>query len=201
MSGTALQTASCLTSRQVARWLTSQGNANERPQFDPAAFVRTKGRPVQALLMTEGLGEWDDELEDSHAPKLFYRNVAASVSERLALASAGHSTSRAAYLVSALVEARRSHQPPRNALAHPGIPAPGRPNRDERLVARPRKPSHVHPALNRRTLQRLHPRRRAPHHACPANLRRTAKWSLLTKDAPRNLLERRGFYPKDKKGP
>lgn len=41
--GTALQMASCLTNRQVAQWVTPQGVSDTRPQFDPAAFVRSKG--------------------------------------------------------------------------------------------------------------------------------------------------------------
>lgn len=40
--GTALQMASCLTNRQVAQWVTPQGAADTRPQFDPVAFVRSK---------------------------------------------------------------------------------------------------------------------------------------------------------------
>lgn len=41
--GTAPQMASCLSNRQVARWVTPQGEKDERPQFDPADFVRSKG--------------------------------------------------------------------------------------------------------------------------------------------------------------
>ncbi|MEW1812574.1 TraM recognition domain-containing protein [Pseudarthrobacter phenanthrenivorans] len=52
--GTALQMASCLTNRQVARWVTPQGEKDERPQFDPAAFVRSKGTLYS--LSKEGKG-------------------------------------------------------------------------------------------------------------------------------------------------
>ena len=52
--GTALQMASCLTNRQVARWVTPQGDKDERPQFDPAAFVRSKGTLYS--LSKEGKG-------------------------------------------------------------------------------------------------------------------------------------------------
>ena len=52
--GTALQMASCLTNRQVARWVTPQGENDERPQFDPAEFVRSKGTLYS--LSKEGKG-------------------------------------------------------------------------------------------------------------------------------------------------
>jgi type IV secretory pathway TraG/TraD family ATPase VirD4 len=52
--GTALQMASCLTNRQVARWVTPQGENDARPQFDPAAFVRSKGTLYS--LSKEGKG-------------------------------------------------------------------------------------------------------------------------------------------------
>lgn len=52
--GTALQMASCLTNRQVSRWVTPQGPADNRPQFDPAAFVRSKGTLYS--LSKEGKG-------------------------------------------------------------------------------------------------------------------------------------------------
>ncbi|MCQ9165494.1 type IV secretory system conjugative DNA transfer family protein [Arthrobacter sp. STN4] len=52
--GTALQMASCLTNRQVAQWVTPQGAADTRPQFDPAAFVRSKGTLYS--LSKEGKG-------------------------------------------------------------------------------------------------------------------------------------------------
>ncbi|MDQ1060397.1 hypothetical protein QFZ23_004298 [Arthrobacter globiformis] len=56
--------------------------------------------------MSEGLGEWDDELEDtaapaepaeedSDAPELFYPNVAEFVSKSLQTPTAGNSTCRA----------------------------------------------------------------------------------------------------------
>lgn len=46
---TALQMASCLPNRQVSRWVTPQGPADDRPQFDSAKFVRSKGtlQPLQ----------------------------------------------------------------------------------------------------------------------------------------------------------
>lgn len=52
--GTALQMASCLTNRQVARWVTPQSDDDQRPQFDPAAFVRSKGTLYS--LSKEGKG-------------------------------------------------------------------------------------------------------------------------------------------------
>ncbi|BCW86452.1 hypothetical protein NicSoilE8_41250 (plasmid) [Arthrobacter sp. NicSoilE8] len=52
--GTALQMASCLTNRQVAQWVTPQGDADARPRFDPAAFVRSKGTLYS--LSKEGKG-------------------------------------------------------------------------------------------------------------------------------------------------
>ncbi|UOD83455.1 type IV secretory system conjugative DNA transfer family protein [Paenarthrobacter ureafaciens] len=52
--GTALQMASCLTNRQVAQWVTPQGEKDNRPQFDPAAFVRSKGTLYS--LSKEGKG-------------------------------------------------------------------------------------------------------------------------------------------------
>lgn len=52
--GTALQMASCLTNRQVAQWVTPQGAADTRPQFDPAGFVRSKGTLYS--LSKEGKG-------------------------------------------------------------------------------------------------------------------------------------------------
>jgi type IV secretory pathway TraG/TraD family ATPase VirD4 len=52
--GTALQMASCLTNRQVSRWVTPQGPADDRPQFDPAAFVQSKGTLYS--LSKEGKG-------------------------------------------------------------------------------------------------------------------------------------------------
>jgi type IV secretory pathway TraG/TraD family ATPase VirD4 len=41
--GTAMQMASCLTNRQVARWVTPQGAPDPRPQFHPEDFVRGGG--------------------------------------------------------------------------------------------------------------------------------------------------------------
>ncbi|MEC3853088.1 type IV secretory system conjugative DNA transfer family protein [Paenarthrobacter ureafaciens] len=52
--GTALQMASCLTNRQVAQWVTPQGDTDVRPQFDPAAFVRSAGTLYS--LSKEGKG-------------------------------------------------------------------------------------------------------------------------------------------------
>ena len=52
--GTALQMASCLTNRQVAQWVTLQGDTDTRDQFDPAAFVRSKGTLYS--LSKEGKG-------------------------------------------------------------------------------------------------------------------------------------------------
>ncbi len=52
--GTALQMASCLTNRQVSRWVTPQGPVDNRPQFDPAKFVRSKGTLYS--LSKEGKG-------------------------------------------------------------------------------------------------------------------------------------------------
>jgi type IV secretory pathway TraG/TraD family ATPase VirD4 len=52
--GTALQMASCLTNRQIARWVTPQGDTDPRPQFDPAEFVRSRGTLYS--LSKEGKG-------------------------------------------------------------------------------------------------------------------------------------------------
>lgn len=52
--GTALQMASCLTNRQVAQWVTPQGAADTRPQFNPAEFVQSKGTLYS--LSKEGKG-------------------------------------------------------------------------------------------------------------------------------------------------
>nr|WP_235781319.1 TraM recognition domain-containing protein [Sinomonas notoginsengisoli] len=52
--GTALQMASCLTNRQIARWVTPQGEKDPRPQFAPAGFVRSKGALYS--LSKEGKG-------------------------------------------------------------------------------------------------------------------------------------------------
>lgn len=53
--GTAQQMASCLTNRQVARWVTPQGAANPRPQFRPEDFVRADGGTLYSLSK-EGRG-------------------------------------------------------------------------------------------------------------------------------------------------
>ncbi|MFC3690463.1 type IV secretory system conjugative DNA transfer family protein [Aquipuribacter hungaricus] len=55
--GTAQQMASCLTNRQVARWVTPQGGhraSDPRPHLDPAALVRDHG--TLYLLSKEGRG-------------------------------------------------------------------------------------------------------------------------------------------------
>lgn len=53
--GTAMQMASCLTNRQVARWVTPQGAADPRPQFRPEEFVRADGGTLYSLSK-EGRG-------------------------------------------------------------------------------------------------------------------------------------------------
>lgn len=53
--GTAQQMASCLTNRQVAAWVTPQGAADPRPQFNPEAFVRADGGTLYSLSK-EGRG-------------------------------------------------------------------------------------------------------------------------------------------------
>lgn len=53
--GTAMQMASCLTNRQVARWVTPQGAADPRPQFQPEEFVRADGGTLYSLSK-EGRG-------------------------------------------------------------------------------------------------------------------------------------------------
>ena len=52
--GTAQQMASCLTIRQVARWVTPQAGVDARPHFDPEAFVRARGTLYS--LSKEGRG-------------------------------------------------------------------------------------------------------------------------------------------------
>lgn len=52
--GTAQQMASCLTNRQVARWVTPDGPTDARRRFDPAAFVRSRGTLYS--LSKEGRG-------------------------------------------------------------------------------------------------------------------------------------------------
>ena len=52
--GTAQQMASCLTNRQVARWVTPQSAADHRRQFDAEAFVREGGTLYS--LSKEGRG-------------------------------------------------------------------------------------------------------------------------------------------------
>jgi hypothetical protein len=47
--------ASCLTNRQVARWVTPQGVADPRPQFRPEDFVRADGGTLYSLSK-EGRG-------------------------------------------------------------------------------------------------------------------------------------------------
>jgi len=53
--GTAQQMASCLTNRQVAAWVTPQGPADRRPQFNPEDFVRADGGTLYSLSK-EGRG-------------------------------------------------------------------------------------------------------------------------------------------------
>ncbi|PYF96369.1 Type IV secretory pathway, VirD4 component, TraG/TraD family ATPase [Georgenia satyanarayanai] len=53
--GTAQQMASCLTNRQVARWVTPQGVADPRRQFRPEDFVRADGGTLYSLSK-EGRG-------------------------------------------------------------------------------------------------------------------------------------------------
>ncbi len=53
--GTAMQMASCLTNRQVARWVTPQGPEDSRPQFRPAEFVQANGGTLYSLSK-EGRG-------------------------------------------------------------------------------------------------------------------------------------------------
>lgn len=53
--GTAQQMASCLTNRQVARWVTPRGMADPRPQFRPEDFVRD-GEGTLYSLSKEGRG-------------------------------------------------------------------------------------------------------------------------------------------------
>ena len=52
--GTAQQMASCLTNRQVARWVTPQGAVDHRRRFDPVAFVARGGTLYS--LSKEGRG-------------------------------------------------------------------------------------------------------------------------------------------------
>ena len=52
--GTARQMASCLTNRQVLRWITPTGPDDERPQFSPDDFVRAGGTLYS--LSKEGRG-------------------------------------------------------------------------------------------------------------------------------------------------
>lgn len=51
---TAMMKASCLRSRQVQRWVTRQGEHDDRPQFDPHAFVR--GPNTLYSVSKEGAG-------------------------------------------------------------------------------------------------------------------------------------------------
>ncbi|WP_345215523.1 TraM recognition domain-containing protein [Georgenia halophila] len=52
--GTAQQMASCLTNRQIARWVTHEGPAEARPQLDPVELVRDGGTLYS--LSKEGRG-------------------------------------------------------------------------------------------------------------------------------------------------
>lgn len=52
--GTAQQMASCLTNRQVSAWVTPTGAVDNRPQFNPEAFVRESGTIYS--LSKEGRG-------------------------------------------------------------------------------------------------------------------------------------------------
>lgn len=52
--GTAMQMAACLTNRSIAPWITRQGEDDDRPQFDPHAFVRSGGTLYS--LSKEGAG-------------------------------------------------------------------------------------------------------------------------------------------------
>ncbi|MCD2444372.1 TraM recognition domain-containing protein [Agromyces sp. SYSU K20354] len=52
--GTAQQMASCLTNRQIVRWVTAMDVVDTRPQLDPAAFVRDGGTLYS--LSKEGKG-------------------------------------------------------------------------------------------------------------------------------------------------
>lgn len=51
--GTAQQMASCLTNRQIATWVTPQGEADMRPQFHPEEFI-TQGTATLYSLSKEG---------------------------------------------------------------------------------------------------------------------------------------------------
>ncbi len=53
--GTAQQMAACLTNRQVARWVTTSGPGDARPQFHPDDFVREDGGTLYSLSK-EGRG-------------------------------------------------------------------------------------------------------------------------------------------------
>ncbi|MDQ4490780.1 TraM recognition domain-containing protein [Sinomonas sp. ASV486] len=78
--GTALQMASCLTNRQIAHWVTPQGESDGRPMFDPAGFVRGKGTLYS--LSKEGKG--------TAGPLVTALTVAVvEAAEELAAASAG----------------------------------------------------------------------------------------------------------------
>jgi hypothetical protein len=141
--------------------------------------------------MSEGLGEWDDELEgattpteaaeeDSDAPELFYPNVAEFVSGKLATSYRRQLNVQGgvtwcpqwwkhAEAISRLEALWRAWE----------FLAPGRHHRHERVVARPRRPPHVRAALNRWSVQRLHPGRRPPLQTRPSTLRRTAPRAVL----------------------
>lgn len=52
--GTAMQMAACLTNRSIAPWITRRGEDDDRPRFDPHAFVRSGGTLYS--LSKEGVG-------------------------------------------------------------------------------------------------------------------------------------------------
>ncbi|MFB8764035.1 type IV secretory system conjugative DNA transfer family protein [Nocardiopsis alba] len=52
--GTAMQMAACLTNRSIAPWITRRGEDDDRPRFDPHAFVRSGGTLYS--LSKEGAG-------------------------------------------------------------------------------------------------------------------------------------------------
>ena len=54
--GTAQQMASCLTNRQVSAWVTPIGAVDNRPQFNPEAFVREGNGGTLYSLSKEGRG-------------------------------------------------------------------------------------------------------------------------------------------------
>ncbi|WP_278236926.1 type IV secretory system conjugative DNA transfer family protein [Isoptericola sp. AK164] len=79
--GTAQQMASCLTNRQVARWVTPNGPADDRPQLRPEDFVGAEGGTLYSLSK-EGRG--------TAGPLVTALTVAVvEAAEELAAASAG----------------------------------------------------------------------------------------------------------------